>query len=313
MAIDDINNNSSIKFELVIEDSPCNPNLALNALNKLITIDKVDALSGPICSSEMLAIAPKVNDYKKIIISTATSPEITNAGDYVFRDVPSDDLRAKFFARFIYQTENITKIAIIYENDDAGVAYEKAFVDEFNRLGGKIIIAEQYDKGSPDMRSQLTKISGADDILMISFPTETGMILKQSRELGIVARFFEGFEIMSDPQVAEIAGNATEGVIFIQAKTSVDKSGEEFRQRYLERFGAQPPFYSAEAYDSIMIYGALLKHRSDLDTLKERLYALKNFNGASGTISFDDNGDVTKPFEIGQIRNSKLETITIVS
>ena len=62
-----------------------------------------------------------------------------------------------------------------------------------------------------------------------------------------------------------------------------------------------------------MIYGALLKHRSDLDTLKERLYALKNFNGASGTISFDDNGDVTKPFEIGQIRNSKLETITIVS
>lgn len=313
IAIDEINEAGGIngrQIQLIAEDSPCNANSALTSFNKLISVDRADYIIGPMCSSELLAIAPAANSNNILVLSSsATSPDVTNAGDYVFRDVASDDLRAKVFASYIYTDKGVKEISIIYENDDAGVGYEKAFAAEFERLGGKIAASEIYNKDSSDVRTQLTKIKegGPLNILMISYPSETGLILKQSEELGIDAQFFEGFEIMMDPQVAKIAGDAINGVIYIQGVSPSNGLTEEFKDNYKSAYGVDAPYYAAEAYDAVKLYAqAMVKEPKDV---KSGLYEIKNFEGVSGTITFDLNGDVKKPFEIGQVQDMKLVKI----
>lgn len=305
LAQEEINANGG-NIQIVVEDSPCDANSALSAFNKLTSVDDVDAILGPLCSNELLAIAPIANTNKKVIISSsATSPAVTNAGDYIFRNVASDDLRAKVFANYLFN-KDVREIAIIYENDDAGVGFKESFVKEFESLGGRVLISEVYGKGSSDMRTQLTKIKGKnpENILMISFPAETGRILVQSEELGISAKFFEGFEVMSDPQVAEIAGNLVNGVTYIQSISQTGTKAEEFAKNYFEKYGEKAPYYAVEAYDIVYLYAEAINE--DSSNIKGSLYNVQNYNGASGTISFDENGDVVKPFEIGIVLDGKL-------
>ncbi len=318
LAVDEINFVGGIngrKIELVAEDSPCDPTTATTVVNKLINFDQVDVFLGPLCSSELLAIAPILNNEKIVVISSSTtSSEITSAGDYVFRNVASDDLRSKVFVEYIYSEKGITDIAIIYENDDAGVGFKDGFVEVYERLGGNVLIIESYEKDSNDMRTQLTKIKNKkpESILMISYPSETGTILKQAKELDIEAQFFEGFEIMMDPQVAEIAGDAVNGVIYIQTVAPESIKNNEFKNKYQEEYGEEAPYYSVEAYDIIKLYEIAMKDGIDSEKIKNNLYAIENFEGASGMITFDEKGDCIKPFEIGEVQNRELVTIKII-
>jgi len=319
LAADEINSIGGIngkKIKLVFEDSPCNPTEALTAATKLIEINDAKLLVGPMCSGELLAIAPTLNQNKITAIGIgATSPSITNAGDYVFRDSPSDDLRAKVFAEYIYKDRNVGIMQTIYENDDAGAAFNKYFVEYYTGLGGKMTEEEAYEKGSTDFRSVLTKINSIphENIAVFSFPSETGEILKQSKELGINTNFFEGFEVMSDPQIMQIAGNATEGVVYIQSAQANNEAATNFKKNYIAKFKKEAPYYAAESYDALKIYAETLKRTNgDTGKIKDELYKIKNYEGASGTTTFDEHGDVLKPFEIGQVVNGELVTIKVV-
>jgi branched-chain amino acid transport system substrate-binding protein len=268
---------------------------------------------GPLCSSELMAIAP-INEKTVIMSTSATSPDITNAGEYIFRAVTSDLLRSKVFARYIFQEKNVKEISVIYENDVAGNDFFKSFKEEFESLGGKVIISEQYAKGSTDMRTQLTaiKTKNPSSILMLSYPGETGLILKQMKELDIRAQLFEGFEVMKDPQIKEIAGDAIEGVIFIQPEVPSSQKTMNFITAYKEKYNQDPVFFAAEAYDVINLYAKVLEEGTSSESIKNNLYKIKDYEGASGKITFDENGDVIKPFEIGQIQNLEPVTIKIV-
>ncbi|MDO8624943.1 MAG: ABC transporter substrate-binding protein, partial [Candidatus Diapherotrites archaeon] len=87
-------------LRIIFEDSPCDPTTALTAVNKLWSVDHVDAVIGPMCSSELLAIAPFVESHRLLTLTSATSPDVTAAGDYVFRVGASAELRSKRFAEF---------------------------------------------------------------------------------------------------------------------------------------------------------------------------------------------------------------------
>ena len=319
LAAKEINSNGGIngeKIKLIFEDSTCNSASAVSAVNKLIAVDKVDLLAGPMCSSVLLAIAPLIEKQKTpIISSSATSPDVTNSGDYVFRDVASDNLRAKFFADYIYNMDKIKEIAIIYPNDDATVAYIGFFKKEFAQLGGKTLDEEVYTKGAADMRTQLIKIknSQAPAVFVPNWPIELANILKESKELDVNVKFYEGFEIMSDPQIKQIAGDLANGITYIQAADANNTEAQQFKVNYQKEYGAGVPFYAAESYDIILLYAKALKNDSNISQVKDELYKIKNFDGASGTITFDANGDCIKPFEIGKIVDGNLTTIKIVN
>ncbi len=318
LAMEEINVNGGIngkKIELVIEDSKCDPQKSVTAFNKLITSDKPIAIIGDVCSSATLAIASLAEKNKIILISPAsTNPKISDAGDYIFRDIPSDELRGQVFAKYIYDS-GVRNIAILYINNDGGKGNEIAFTKYFTTYGGKIVLSESYDADAKDLKTQLTKIKNSkpDALLSISQVTDATITLINVKELNIQLPLYFQTEALDDPSVITNADNATEGAVYISfAKVDNNKS-KSFSNAYRKRFDKEPELFAAESYDALMLIAETLKNKMKInsETIKDGLYKINNYMGASGSLTFDNNGDVKKPLAIKIIKGQKSFTIVI--
>jgi len=161
LAVEEINNSGGIKgrpIKIIYEDGKCEGKEAVNAAQKLINIDKVKIIIGGFCSGETLAVAPIAEAAKIILFSTGSgSPDITNAGDYIFRNFPSDASSGRKIAELAIEN-NLKSIALLVETTDYAQAIKKVFNDHFSELGGKIPIDESFTSQSTDLRAQLTRI-----------------------------------------------------------------------------------------------------------------------------------------------------------
>jgi len=139
LAVDEINNKGGINNQrviLIIEDSQGQVKNGVSAFNKLITIDKVPIVVGELLSSITLAIAPIANEKKIIVLSPAsTAPKITEAGDYIFRNVASDIVEGQIMAEYAFNKLQYKKIAILYINNDYGDGLRNSFKQKIISLG----------------------------------------------------------------------------------------------------------------------------------------------------------------------------------
>ena len=96
LAVDEINEAGGVNgrmIEIIAEDGRCTGTDAASAAQKLVNVDKVVAIVGGQCSGETLAAAPIAESAKVVMISpVSSSPDVTAAGDFIFRDYPSDGL-----------------------------------------------------------------------------------------------------------------------------------------------------------------------------------------------------------------------------
>ncbi len=128
-------------------------------MNKLVNIAKVPIIIGPASSSGVLACAPIANRTKTVILSSgAASPNITEAGDYVFRNRASGAQEGIITAKFAYEKLGLRKMAIFKINTDYGIGFANYFKQEFSKLGGEIIADESFNQGDTDFRSQISKL-----------------------------------------------------------------------------------------------------------------------------------------------------------
>lgn len=319
LAVKDINQSkflgSNLKF--IVEDTKCEPKVGLSAFNKLVSVDGVKLVMGAVCSSVTLSVAPVAEKNKILLVSPAsTNPKISEAGDYIFRIIPSDALRGKAFAEYLFN-KGYRKVGIIYINNEGGKGNRDSFKNRFQELTGQIIIEETYDQGSTDLRSQLTKIKKAspETLVVVSYPSDTVILMKQAKELGIKIPLYFQTEAVEDPNVLREAKNASEGVTYILPAPAEGEKPNEFVQKYEKAYGKKPELFAAEAYDIIWLIAKAIKEsgKTDATSIKEYLYTIKNYQGASGVITFDKNGDVLKPMAIKTIRTGQSVLLEVVS
>lgn len=317
MAVDEINAQGGIHGRLMsldVEDDKCDPTTGVSAAQKILASAKPIVISGAVCSSVTLAIAPIAESNRVVLISPAsTSPLITNAGDYIFRIIPTDALRGKVFAEYVYSLGH-RSVSLLYINNDGGVGNKDSFTENFQRLGGKIVSVEAYAQDTRDVRAQLTKIKQQkpDALIIVSYPDDTPIVMRQAQELAVgVPQFFQT-EALDDPAVIQKAGNAAEGATYILPAKPNGPSAENFASKYKQRYGRDPETFAAESYDVIKLIAEILSKAQGLSSedLKAGLYKTQNFAGASGTITFDQNGDVIKPMAIKKIVNGTSSVIS---
>ena len=289
---------SGANLELVYEDSKCDGKEAVTAVNKLISVDGVQAIVGELCSGATLAAAPIAEQHGVVMVSPAsTSPEVTNVGDYLFRTVPSDALQGNFGANLVYEMEH-RALAVLYVNDDYGVGFNAVLRESFPALGGEVVASEAIEKGSLDVRTSLTKIkdSGADSLYIITnSPDSAVAALKQIKELGLEVVVF-GSEGLKADYVTENAGEAAEGLIV----TSVSTGNDDFVSRYKEAGNELGPF-AAQGYDALKAIALAVESGASTGaTIKDELDGM-SFEGVSGTITFDGNGDITGNYEVYEV------------
>jgi len=295
LALGDLENKISIKIQIIAEDGKCNGQDAATAAQKLVNIDKVKIILGGICSAETLSAAPIAETNKVILFSSfSTSPDITKAGDYIFRNAYSDEIFGIKAAEMVKEK----KIAMITENSDYSIGLREVFKREFVKLGGAIVSDEIYAPNEKDFRTYLTKIKASNSEAIFINPATSasgaGMIAKQIKELGINVPLYSNFIIWGKDSL-DAAGGALEGATFFDAPIlNPNNAGtNDFISRYTLKYGAPYNEFEVGArYDSVLILvGALEKCKENTDCIKNYLYAMKSYNGTIGTYSFDKNGD----------------------
>jgi len=138
-------------------------------------------------------------------------------------------------------------------------------------------------------------------------PDEAAVALKQSRQLGIKAQFL-GADSFSEPTIAKVAGPAANGVIYTVPSPGYGPKYQRFARKYQVRFGEVPNYNAAAGYDSLWVVAEAVRRagKLDPDAIRQALRETRGFEGVSGTITFDANGDVTsKGFDIKRLEGGK--------
>jgi branched-chain amino acid transport system substrate-binding protein len=311
-----INTNGGIQgksLEIIYEDDQATPNLAVNAIHKLIDIDKVLIVYGSWASSSVLAEAPIAEKTKTILLAQAISPKIREAGDYIFRMQPDASYYIKELVPFIAKNTKIKKISILAVNNDFGVDQARVFKEKFTALGGQVISSEKFDQNANDFKAELTKIRNQQpDAIFIPAYAESAIIVKQARELGLKQQFFASVPF-ENPDILKVAGNTANGVIY-PYHFDADSSSEmvvKYQDSYKLKYSRQSEGVAALAYDGIKIIESILKQCGDEDRecLKQSLYKVQKFPGVAGITSFDKKGDVIKPIIIKIVKDGKFSSI----
>jgi len=319
MAVEEINASGGLKsrkIKVIYEDDGGEPQKSVSAVQKLINVDKVLAILGPMWSSCVLAVAPIVESKGVVILSpTASSPKITYAGDYIFRNTYSDAIEGAKTAEFASKELKYGKAGILFINNDYGVGLKDAFKRKFEELGGKIVIDEGYDPKTTDFRTILVKVKErSPEVIYIAGYSEMGQLLRQMRETGIKIPVLSCimFEI-SD--IAKVAGKAAEGVIYAYPSYDPEKGNEitlKFAKKFKEKYGTLPDPEAAFSYDAVKILALAMKRGGfTSEDIKNALYKIKGYNGVTGKTSFDENGDVIKPVGFKRVQNGKYEWLKL--
>lgn len=314
IALEEVNGEGGVKgkkVKLIFEDSQSDPAKAVSSLQKLISTDNVQVVIGDIASSSVLAMAPIAEKSKVVLLSPgASNPEISKAGEYIFRNWQSDASRGELDAKFAYEGLGYRKMAVLYVNNAYGSGLKTVFEQSFQKMGGKILATESFEQGATDMRSQLNKINSRnpDAIYMPGYPPEMAIVLRQSKEMGIKKQYLS-VQAFDDPKILQTAKDAANAVIFSVPKPP-DPSNpvvNNFIRSYKERFKREPGVCSDTGYDALkIIVWAMNQAGVSGPEIQKQLLMVKDFPGAAGLTTFDQNGDVIKPFIFKTVRQGKF-------
>ncbi|MDD9954409.1 MAG: penicillin-binding protein activator [Candidatus Woesearchaeota archaeon] len=292
MAIEEENAKGGTQIELIVEDGKCNGRDATTAASKLLNIDGVEFLIGPLCSPSILGMAPMANDLGRVAVSMcASAPAVTDAGDYIFRTYPSDAFQAKEIAEHLHE-QGYRNIAILSCLNEWCKGNHDVLKENFEALGGAVAIEENFDGASRDLRSQFGKIQEAtpDALAFFGFTESSIVGIKQMRELG-VELYTLGGDAWNDPKIAQEVGESGNG---IQHIAPVITTPEGFAEKLEARTGSPDvPVCVLQGYDTGKIFAKLIKEgATTADAFRDALYAMPEYQGISGPIVFDENGDL---------------------
>lgn len=316
LAVEQINAAGGVlgsQLSLVAMDDEAKATEAMTVVQKLLDDEKVVALLSGSYSTPTKTVSPVVQAAKTPeIVEYATNADITKGGNYIFRTIYSGVTQGAAIADYAIQDKGYKKFAVLYTNNDYGVENGQAFSDEAAKLGGQVLISRNYVDGTKDFNAILTavKAQNPDAIYVGSYYNEAAQICSQAKQLGITAQILgdDGFD---SPMLVQLAGKSAEGVVFSSPFSRSDprKMVQDFITSYKTRFNKDPDMLSAQAFDSMLVLADAMKRANsvtDKDAIRTALSETKNFEGVTGTISFDANNEVIKPVILMTVKDGKF-------
>lgn len=300
LATEDVNEEWAAEgktLSFVWENGGCNGEDASTAASKLVDIDGVEVILGGFCSSETLAAAAITEPAGVILFSAgSSSPAVSDAGEYVYRNWPSDAFQGTKLAE-LASSMGYEEVAMISEEQDYTKGISGAFTTKFEELGG-VVIEEIYLSEDTDFKTQLTKLSAEDpDVYFVNpqTPAKADVIFKQMQDMGI-----EGPFLLND-----VAGTSTDLLTTYKdylegsytATLYVDEESGDVQTlmaRYEEKYGQSIQYlgYFLTSYDATWILAnAVAEVGNDGDLVKAYLDTDFIYRGLAGELSFDANGD----------------------
>ncbi len=308
MAIDDLNKEVQaygfdVRFQAVILDDATQDEKALQNVQTFAQ-QGIKVVIGPAASSQVKAVKSYADSNHIVIISpSSTAPTLAIPNDYIFRTVGSDALQAKVLAALV-EHEGVKKVVVFYRNDEYGNAFAEFFKKYFEESGGTAIL-QSYTTGLSDYSSEVNALaqkvqsSGAEAVVLISFDTDGANILSHAANNPVLSkvRWFSsegvhGASELLQPSLAKFLISVK--FMGTRPQTPHNVLYEQFAKRFKEITGSDPPVFSENLYDAVMLAGWAILRAGTYDgaAIKDALPKVAaHYYGPSGWTYLDENGD----------------------
>lgn len=315
LAVKEINENGGVlgkKIEYVMLDTKGDSTEAVMAYNKLVD-EKVAGIIGEVTSKPTLAVAEvAVQDNMPLITPTGTQVDITEVGPNIFRVCFTNPYQGKVLAITSKERLGANTVAVMLNNSsDYSDGIAKAFIEESEKLGMKVMGVEGYSDGDKDFRPQLTKLAAMnpDVILIPEYYEQAALIATQAREVGVKSIFVgsDGWDGIAKT-LDQSAYAAIENSHFTNHFSMEDQSEkiQNFLKDYREAYKEDPSAFSALGYDAVYMMKSAIEKSGGTD--KQKIVdALKGieYDGVTGYLTFDDHNNPIKAVTVFKIENGK--------
>ena len=179
------------KFDIIQEDTACDPAKGIAAAKKLVHQDKVFYLHGNSCSGVAMAVKPTVAPTGiPWIIAHAVNPKITmpvNEKKSIFHGVPAGPAYGSTMGKFVMSKPGVKRIAMVTHTNDWAKAYCDPAIEVIKASGGEIIETLALERGQTDATAQVLKLKKAkpDFILGCLYEAETVIFLRDAKKYGV--------------------------------------------------------------------------------------------------------------------------------
>lgn len=298
---------------LLPRDDGADQHTAIALASELVGDPKVVALVGPVNSGTTIASADIYNGGRlPELATTATSPAVSRLGDWTFRVASSDSANAVALAEAARRLS--PSVAVMYVNDDYGRGLAAAFRDALVKGGGSVAEYDPFSDSTADFTPYLRRMQmrGVGLVFIAGLDASAARIIQQARGIGLQARFIGGDGLVPLAQKGAIFDGTMVGLLYHPA------SGERaraFATAYREAYKREPDPFAAAAYDAVMLLATAARaNGATREGIQRYLHTLGReggapaFEGAAGTIRFDENGDpLQKAFAVGTIQNGTIQ------
>ena len=319
------------QIEMPSADTGCiDSTMAVNGADRLVNSEQVVAIVGALCSGATIAAANSVAVPAGVVMISpaSTSPALSELddNDLVFRTPPSDSYQGEVLAR-VLREKGIDKIAVTYVNNDYGKGFADAVEAAFTEGGGTVAINEAHEDGKADYRPEIGSLaaSGAETLVVLAYVNGSGQtIIRQAVEGGDFQRFAGG-DGMVGPALIEAAGAGNLDGMILTRPGSPDLPGSDIYRQLATDAGLDPEAtFGAQGYDAAFLLALALEKAgsAEREGLNQALREVANepgevvlpgewekakkliadgqdinYEGATGSLEFDDNGDVAGVIE----------------
>lgn len=297
------------KLEFVYEDNEAKAESAVTATLKLIEKDEILAMVGPNSSKQAVPAGQVANDNQTVMITPwSTNPDTTKDRPWVFRAAFLDPFQGPVAVNFAVEQFKAKTSAVIYDlENDYSKGLAEIFRTEFEKKMGKGTIKafESHGTKDQDFSAQLTKIVAAkpDFIFVPDNYNQVALIVKQARQLGYKGPFM-GSDSWGSSELMTLCGDVCKGQFFSTHYAAAGATGatKEFIDRYNKKYGYVPDDVAALTWDATRIVlkavqdtkGLSGKLKKDRKAVREAMAAIPSFEGITGSMKFDAQGDPIK-------------------
>ncbi len=305
-------------IELVVYDDQASPKEAAPLAVKMITQDGVVAgISGSYSGSTRAAATIFQENATPYISAYAVHPDITRAGDYVFRTSFTGEVQGRAGAKLVGEMLGAKRVAVITLNNDFGTSLAAGFKEKAADFGIEVVSESEYSIKDREFGPIVAKVKADDPdaIYASGYFFTAGPLVRQLRAAGVSAPVI-GQEGYDGQKFIEIAGPDAEGVIITTSldRDSADPVAVDFMKGFAAKAGYPADMVGASAHSAVLVLAEALSKAGAADKAALRdAIAATTVDAATGHITFNRLGEVRKDVQVQVVRDGNWHHHSVIS
>jgi branched-chain amino acid transport system substrate-binding protein len=286
-------------LELVTVDSESDPEKAKELLIQVYRDGALAAIGG-VTTAEALQMVAVADEFDRVLVSpSASTPQLSGISKYFYRVFPSDAREGATMGNFATQKLKAEKVVILAKEDAYAKGIQEVFKTEFERYGGEVLDLIEFPSLGSDLSGLVERVMTLrpDAVYLAAYAPDLAQMIKYLRDQGFKGTIFTT-SAFAAPEIIAQVGRPAEGVFLTQAVFDIDSEDpiiRKFIDAYRAKYDLEPDLYAAHGYDSVLVLAEALRIGGRTSSeLWKGIRSIRDFKGATGTVQFDERGDVQK-------------------